>query len=558
MDEININNDAFVDNTSVDILKNSCFKTITDLCELYKNNQYILNRINTHINTSLSPTLENELKNFQERTERFNMLTNEQKNFIEVFLNRNRYYYLPSSESFYKYNFNQYNGHKCFDKIREDDIIHELLSEISNKRVLLDWKHKTKQSVMKLIKERNLFTCTPETETIQSVLNILCPLIFSTKDEAKYFLTICGDNILKKQTNLIFLVNNQTKRMMIDVEEYTNYRVGINNICNNFMTKYHENHNYDMCRFLNSNQQYNSDLFKDQLLKFGLNIICVAVHYSKRYDNSDGYLDNKAYNNLRSYAYYLRDNKIEEIVTNKFSNKYIQDCDPNNGCSLSWKKIHYVWKTFLSNSNYPNFIYSNNLKNILKTKYQYDEGSDSFLNIATSFLPNVSEFIKFWEANIISTDKTEDNMNEFEIDEICTLFKYWKKNNGLSQSVVNENEAIQIIKHFFSSVEIIEDKYITNIKSGLIDKQIEIKNSLDKMKIEFGEKNDEQNGNGNSDSIISFDTAYSCYENYMKQLTLGTTVKMIVSKRYFENYLLNNLKEFIKYDKFISYEWYKK
>ena len=67
MDEININIDAIVDNTSVDILKNSCFKTITDLCELYKNNQYILNRINTHINTSLSPTLENELKNFQER-----------------------------------------------------------------------------------------------------------------------------------------------------------------------------------------------------------------------------------------------------------------------------------------------------------------------------------------------------------------------------------------------------------------------------------------------------------------------------------------------------------
>ena len=62
-----------------------------------------------------------------------------------------------------------------------------------------------------------------------------------------------------------------------------------------------------------SNVNWFYNLNKDQLLKFGLNLICVAVHYSKRYDNSDGYLDNKAYNNLRSYAYYLRDNKIEEL-----------------------------------------------------------------------------------------------------------------------------------------------------------------------------------------------------------------------------------------------------
>jgi len=535
----------------IDELKQKCFENLSAVIEKYKENDYILNRINTHINVFFSSTIDNEWKHFQERTERHNMLTIEQKNFIEIFLNTNRYYYLPNSESFYEYKFNEYTGYKSFEIISEDDILYSLLSEISSKRVLLDWKHKTKLSIMKLIKERKLFTCTPETETIQRILNLLFPLIFSTKDEAKYFLTIWGDNILKKQTNLIFLINNHTKKMMLDVDEYTNIFTGINNTSHNFMTKYHENHNYDNCRLLNSNQQYYSDIFKEQLKKYALDFICVAVHYSKRYENSDGYLEMNAYNNLKNYTYFLRDNKQEDIIE-KFCSKYIQECSPESGCSISGKKIHYIWKIFLSSMNLPNIIYFNNLKNILKTKYQFDEVSDNFLNITTSYLPNVADFIKFWETNFVLINQNDmPIIDEFEIDEICSLFKSWKKTLNMSGGGMNEQEVLQLIKHFFNTVEIIDDKYITNIKCNIIDKKQEIIKSLEKMKLEYSIKNDE--------TIISFDIAYTYYETYMKNNSShsGYSIKLTVSKKYFENFLVNYLENFIIYDKFISNEWYK-
>ena len=73
-------------NSDIEKLKNTCINTIHSLYEKYQNNEYILSRIYTHINTNLSTTIENELKTYEERIERHNMLINEQTNFIQVFL----------------------------------------------------------------------------------------------------------------------------------------------------------------------------------------------------------------------------------------------------------------------------------------------------------------------------------------------------------------------------------------------------------------------------------------------------------------------------------------
>ena len=37
--------------------------------------------------------------------------------------------------------------------VKEDDILHKLLSTISKERTLLQWKHKTKAIIIKQIKE---------------------------------------------------------------------------------------------------------------------------------------------------------------------------------------------------------------------------------------------------------------------------------------------------------------------------------------------------------------------------------------------------------------------
>ena len=525
----------------IDNLKKTCSETIDTICEKYKNNEYILGRINTHINTILSTTIENELKTYEERIERHNTLTLEQTNFIQVFLSKNNYYYLHSNTTFYEYDGVHYKITK------EDDILHSLLSAISKERVLLDWKHKTKINIMKQIKERNLLKSIPESDTIQNVLNILCPLIFSTKDEAKYFLTIYGCNILKKPSvnNLVFLVHPHTKKMLTDIDKFANYFIGVSNLSSNFMTKYHENHDYNVCRLLNSNINYNSSILLEHLKIFGLDLLCVAAHYSNRYESSDNYIDNKSYHNLRTYTYYLRDNKQDYIVNN-FCNKYIEKCAPENGCLIQWKNLHYVWKQFLSSMNFPNIIYSNNLKNILKMKYEYNEETDVFLNVTTKFLPFVSDFIKFWETTITHENINNDNLTfEYELDEICGLFKFWKGSSGN----MNEQEVIKILKHFFPTIEIIEDKYIIAVKCSLFDKTTDIKGSLEMLK--------KDNQEFLPKSIISFEDLYTYYNNYYKTIEVDSNVpRFIVSKRYFENYISKHLEKYVVYNNFITCEWF--
>ena len=165
----------------------NCLQQINELFEKYKDNPYMLQRVNNHVLHYLPNTLTNEWANYEKRVDRQNFLTNEQQIFIQVFLSKNQYFYLPNNSYFYEYNGKQYTI------VKEDDIIHKLLSNISKDRVLLQWKYKTKINIVKQIKDRNLFDSIPETDTIQHILNLLCPFIFSSKNEAKYFLTISSN-----------------------------------------------------------------------------------------------------------------------------------------------------------------------------------------------------------------------------------------------------------------------------------------------------------------------------------------------------------------------------
>ena len=342
------------------LLHTKCINTLTELLNKYENSEYMLQRINNHIVNYLPNTLDIELKNYEKRVNRNTFLTNEQQIFIQVFLSKNQYFYLSNNNFFY-----EYNGKNYFI-IKEDDIIHKLLSSISKDRVLLQWKHKTKINIIKQIKERNLFSSIPETDTIQNVLNVLYPSVFSSKNSAKYFLTIIGDNILKKNSNLIFLINHQMKKLLIELDSIALDSIGYSSTTFNFMTKYHENHSYENCRLIKINENFSNDIWRDILKKIGLDLLCVATHYSKRYENSDKFIDNKSDEELKNYAYYLKTSNPNALVL-EFRNKYIVDANKDN--KMEWKNIHFVWKQFLSNFSLPNVIYSNTLKGIIKETY---------------------------------------------------------------------------------------------------------------------------------------------------------------------------------------------
>lgn len=541
---------------SIDVLKNDCISKITSLIDNYSNNEYVLNRLKIHILNYLPNSLENELKNHQKRLDRATYLTNEQQTFIQVFLSKNQYFYLPGNNCFYEYKL----GHYFI--VKEDDIIYNLLSSISKDRTLLEWKHKTKLNVIKLIKERNLFNSIPESDTIQNILNLLYPSMFKTKTQAKYFLSVIGDNIQKKNTHLNFLVNQNMKKYLTELDNFAYHSIGITCSTNNFVTKYHESQSYENYRLINFNELFSLELWTECLKKYCIDLFCVAVHYSNRHESSDNFLNNDSDEDLKNYVLFLKNNTAESIVQD-FLYKKLQrvSCvatNENNNTNMpkiEWKYIHFIWKQYLANLSLPNIIYSNTLKNIIKTikKEEYNEESDCLLNHISRFLPIESDFIKFWEQTI-NQDNSDTMLfeNELEVDELCMLFKNWVKNYNLtpdenkepilSNGNISEENILKILRHFFSNIEILEDKYVINVSCILWDKNKDIDECLKNIKLKFKNNIDIH--------LISIDEIYQKYCEFSKTLK-----KYIVSKRYFEKYFYFKFHEYIVHDKFIDIVW---
>jgi hypothetical protein len=508
--------------------RNDCISIVDKLYERYKDNEYMLQRIYNHVHIYLPNTLENEAKNHEKKQNLNTYLSEEQQIFIQVFLSKNNYYYLPNNNFYY-----EYNG-KDYFIIKEDEIIHKLLSSISKDRTLLQWKHKTKTSIIKQIKERNLFSSTPETDTIQNVLNSIYPAFFTSKNTAKYFLTVIGDNLLKKNTDLIFIVSQRMRQFLEELENVSISSIGNNNAAFKFVTKYHESHSFNNCRLLKINENFSNEYWRELLKKIGLNLLCVAAHYSNRYVSSDNYLNTKSDEELSNYAYTLK-NTTENGLVQKFIGEFLEKT--TDDFKVDWKKIHFIWKQFLSNNNLPNVIFSNSLKNILKSYITYNEVTDSFIGITSKYLPIIKDFIQFWETTIININ-CSDFENELEIDEISSLFKSWSK----SKNVLSEENIIKVLKHFFTS-DIIEDKYVLNIASSIWNKEKDIENSISYIKQQIIENHNL--------SLISFDDIYNYYQKYCT----NNSFKFIVSKRYFEKYLYYKFADYIVYEKFIKIEW---
>jgi len=536
---------------------NAIIQIINELNIKYKDNPYMIQRLETHL-FNLSNTLDQENKKYDERVSRFNELTLEQDNFYKVFLSKHQYYYMPYNSIYY-----EYDG-KTYKIITEDAIHYQLLSTITDQGKLIQWKHKTKQNIIKKIKERSLFKSTPETYTIQNVLGFL-QTIFQTKTESKYFLTIIGDCILKKnEDNLLYFVSPTLKKFVTLIDNIVYITTG-NSIMNNFITKYHDSHKLNSYRLIKTNETTNSlstEIVKNVLNNIGIDLLCVATHYSERYLNADNYFislqNTKDEDNIKSYVKYFVNNSLETII-----NEFISQCieiveSTNNNSSLTnnsdinWKNMHYIWKLYLSSINIPNMIYSNQLQDILTTKLvnKNESGSLIFTNVTSKFLPNVSSFLSFWEKHItIINDSNIDY--EYEVDELMTLYKNCEKKT----SQLSDTNMIQMIYHYFSpQVEVHKNKYITNIKCDLWLKHDDVNEFLESYK--FSLVNMGLNPNS---EIVSLDELYQLYKNYFIAKTkVDQKIYLIVSKQFFEKYVTNKLSDYIKFEKFVSSEWLEK
>ncbi len=539
-------------NIDIESVYDTSRQTLLNLLDKYKDNKYILQRINKHINSYLPKILDNELNNYEKRINRNVYLSNEQKIFVQIFLSKNKYFYLSSNNCFYEYN------DKKYYIIKEDNIIHNLLSSISKEKKILPWKYKTKFLILKLIREKSLLQTIPETYTIQNVLNTIYPSIFKNKNESKYFLTIIVYNILKKNQTSIFLINQKIKKLLNELDYISSLIIGYNNITNNFITKCHENHNYENYRLIKINETFSPDLWNEILNNIGLDLLCVAIHYSNRYINSDNFIETKSDDELRSYVYYLKHNSSKNIVNN-FINSALVKTDNKFNNKIDWKSLHFIWKQHLSSLYLPNMIYSNKLKQYIKeiTYIDYEINEDYLLNYTSPYLPLHKDFDNFWNKTIVlhntpnmNSEEIIFNIYELEIDELCMLFKYWYKQSEeqlLSNGNLNEDNIIKILKHFYNDVIIVEDKYLLNISCILWDKLNDIEHSLLLLKYELGVSEFIEN---KIIEMISFDEAYNYY---YKKCNIYSQ-KFIVSKKYFEKYMNYKYGNLIIYDNFIKLE----
>ena len=542
----------------------------------HKNNTYVLGRLVNYMEHLLPSALENaELINKQ-REERKVILNANRDEFTTRFLHKNNYFYTSQTELFLYYDglhFIIYN---------EDDIQHQILTTISKEKCLREWKHKVNRNIIKRIKDRSPLHAIPESETIQFVINTLCPSIFPTRNHVKYFLTIIGEcinsykmNEIKPDHSLIYIFSPCMKEIIREIGNQCYTYFGIPNVFTSIKYKFYD-HKFNNCRLLlfenNTIQGRKKLAIPPGLSQYTIDFLCVSAHYAKRYGSSDNFLSQCSEIKLVDHALFLNKNNAENIV-NMFIEKSFTPC---NTSTIETKNMFFLWKKFLDEIEIPNVIFHETLKTMFKNKLKYNEESDAFVDITSIHLPLVSHFMRFWDETIISlnfgvNDIENVNVNvnvndtelyELEIDEICHLFKKWiLMNNTCNNSVVikgknslnvNDSIILELIHHFYPEIVIEENKYVLHVRSKLWDKRMDVMDSLTTFK-QYCKDN----------IMITSTSIYDAYSFYLTHNLSNETIpnetihNLIVSKHYFEQIVLEVTQSHRDNDNSICDSWWK-
>ena len=460
----------------------------------------------------LKKELPERLEQYKTRLKRLENMQNETEQFINEFTidSEIKYMYIQKTNLYVKYDGGNYIP------INESILLHKVLSKLSNKRELMQWKYKIKNTIIKNIRETTVFDMIPESKTIQTVLNGFTNMLFTTKVEARYFLTLLGDNILKKNQELIHLTNPSIKPFINVMEDYLfNYFQGKYHINTTFKYSWHD-HPYINCRCLNFKYQIlDLQKWKNFIKQNILNIVAAAVHYSNRHINSDTLLkrlrtDKEIVNNI---LYTVE--QTDKTLVKTFIKEMIQTT--NCSTSITFKEILYLWKIFIKNNKIPNLLFSSALKDNLQNQYEYNVSNNEFVGIESSILKKTNVLREFWN-NFIITDSTEI----MEISDLCEIYNEWlesEDNEGL-----NECALVSIITHFYDIT--VSNNIISGIKCSLWDKKGDLVNVLNEIKTyyKFSPENDN----------ITIETIYN---NYSKLCDNKFNYR-IVRKECFKKYII--------------------
>ena len=371
---------------TADILSN-----ITDLIENYKDKPHMISKLQHYISNQLPTILENYEKCCTMREIRTKNLVTNSQSFINRFIAKENLCYTAQNELFFKYT----GIH--FERYSEDNIHHNILTQITNIHELRPWKYKIKNNILKMIKEKSPLHFIPESCTIQYIINQLYPGIFASKARAKYFLTVIGDNLLHKNNKQhIYISHPYLKPLIGEIGVHAHSFFGICGILQHVKYKYYD-HPYNACRILTSMHPNNASPSPD-LYNHLLDLLCVASYYSTRYGSADKYLTKCGNKKLLEHATFLSSNTQVTVVTT-FLNKCITSC--NTG-KITSKHMIFIWKKFLDELDIPNIIFHSTLHVMLQETLEYNKETDEYNGITSVYLPTMSTFMEFWNQTIIT------------------------------------------------------------------------------------------------------------------------------------------------------------
>jgi len=531
--------------------KRAAIATVEAQYEKYRSDPYMLLKTNNYICNQLPTILENMKRTQVERANRMEEMTNDQDLFIQTFLNNNQYFYVASTEKFFLYDGIHYHLYS------EDDILYNVLSSITRDRSLMSWKQRTKLMIMKRIRENSLFKSIPESETIQQVLDAICPTLFSCRTEAKYFLTMLGDSLLKKHGNLIHFIHPNAKHFIREINNISQLLLGVS-LSQSIRHKYHE-HTYADCRLVKISDSIKSELIWNPILtQYALDMLCVACHYSIRYNSSDEYiLQNCNDDGLIAHVFLMRDLSPTSVIE-QFVNEYLDIFETSDttlqlhSTQITWKNMQFLWKHFLDSKNLPSIVVLQFLKSKLTETLAsyYHAQTDLFVGIYSKYLPSIQRFLQFWSETMI----VDENESELEIEEIALLVRKWSTAN----SGLNNKQMLDVLSYYHPTLEIDRDKYISKVRCILWDKQMDIQVALENLQETIRSSYLIENTLSQSDATSGSRniSIYDAYLFYCKYHSSATDRKLLVSKSYFEKYVFDHYDHYVVDAKFLSSAWY--
>lgn len=400
-------------------------------------------KIKEKINTLLKHTSQEDNQQIYLQLCHYESETNVQS-ILQSFFTEHNLFYIQTSDLYVYYKRHQYTV------LTENDILHIIFNNLNIYPLHTALKQQIKQKIHKKIKDTTIYNTIPDSVTLQNVISFLHPLLFSSKNGSKYFMTILGDIIMKK-TNLYYFLDHSMKPFIQKLQKIISMFFCSNQLAQ-FKFKFCD-HDPCLSRLIKTAHININYLKCDDF--FYVNLICCSIHYSNRFNDGDSFLEDVTNQSLRQEVMWIKETKREDVLSD-FIATYTQPSD----YTIHEKDMIFIWKQYLKQKNCIHLI-QKNIQEDLSRVIAYNP--PYFMNITSMKLPFVQKFNSFWRKYTYE-DKSEKYL---EFTEILSMFiEIYPKYHDMTEQKIKD-----ILQYYYPTLFIVENRYIHHIGCLLWDKK---------------------------------------------------------------------------------------